>query len=92
MHPALMKKSDARCTLIESFSGEISVIRPGFKKKFGEDLQEAKQFIDNQGWDVSIFILMGSLVLRKMILHDHDSQWLIDRRQRISTPPGIEGI
>lgn len=89
MHPALMK-SNARCTLIESFSGEVLVIRPGFKKKFGEDLLEAKQFIDDQGWDISIFILMGSMVLRKMILPDPDGQSLVDRHQRLSLPTSIE--
>jgi len=66
MHPALLN-GHIRCTLIESFSGEVSVIRPGFKKEFGKGLPEAKKFIVDQGWEISVFIIKGSLILRQMI-------------------------
>jgi len=70
MHPALIR-SHVRCTLIESFSGKVCVIRPGFKKEFDEGLLEAKKFVDDQGWDISIFILKGSLLLKQIIARDH---------------------
>ena len=70
MHPALIR-SPVRCTLIESFSGKVSVVRPGFKKEFGEGLLEAKKFADDQGWDISIFIIKGSLLLKQIITRDH---------------------
>ncbi len=60
-----------RCTLIESFSGEVSVIRPGFRKKFDKGIQEAKKFIDDQGWEISIFIMKGSSMLKQMM----PNQW-----------------
>ena len=69
MHPAL-DNGRVQCTLIESFSGEVSVVRPGFKKKFDKGLPEAKKFIDEQGWDISIFIIKGSLILRQTMTHD----------------------
>ena len=56
-----------QCTLIESFSGEVCVVRPGFKKKFDQGLPEAKKFVDDQGWDISIFIIKGSPILRQMM-------------------------
>jgi hypothetical protein len=56
--------------LIESFSGEVSVVRPGFKKKFDKGLPEAKKFIDDQGWDISIFIIKGSLILKQTMMYD----------------------
>ena len=69
MHPALLN-GHVRCTLIESFSGEVSVVRPGFKKKFDKGLSEAKKFIDDQGWDISIFLIKGSPILREMMPYD----------------------
>jgi hypothetical protein len=69
MHPALLD-GHVQCTLIESFSGELSVVRPGFKKEFGKGLPEAKKFVDDQGWDISIFIIKGSRILRQMMTHD----------------------
>ena len=69
MHPAILN-GHVRCTLIESFSGEVSVVRPGFKKKFDKGLSEAKKFIDDQGWDISICIIKGSLMLRQMMSGD----------------------
>jgi hypothetical protein len=56
--------------LIESFSGEVFVVRPGFKKKFDKGLPEAKKFIDDQGWDISIFIIKGSPMLRQMMIYN----------------------
>jgi len=41
MRQALLN-GHVRCTLIESFSGEVSVIRPGFRKKFDKGLPEAR--------------------------------------------------
>jgi len=69
MDPALLN-GHVRCTLIESFTGEVSVVRPGFKKEFDKGLPEAKKFIDGQGWDISIFIIKGSLILRQMMTDD----------------------
>jgi len=69
MYPALLN-GHVRCTLIESFSGEVSVVRPGFKKKFDQGLPEAKKFIDDQGWDISIFIIKGSLILKQTMTYD----------------------
>jgi len=69
MYPALLN-GHVRCTLIESFSGEVSVVRPGFRKKFDKGLPEAKKFIDDQGWDISIFIIKGSLILRQTMTYD----------------------
>ncbi len=69
MHPALLN-GHVRCTLIESFSGEVSVVRPGFKKKFDKGLPEAKKFIDDQGRDISIFLIKGSPILRQMMPYD----------------------
>jgi len=69
MDPVLLN-GHVRCTLIESFTGEVSVVRPGFKKEFDKGLPEAKKFIDDQGWDISIFIIKGSLILRQMMTDD----------------------
>jgi hypothetical protein len=69
MHQALLD-GHVRCTLIESFSGEASVVRPGFRKKFNKGLLEAKEFIDDQGWDVSIFIIKGSPMLRQTVPYE----------------------
>jgi len=69
MRQALLN-GHVRCTLIESFSGEVSVIRPGFRKKFDKGLPEAKKFIDDHGWNISIFIIKGSPMLRQMIPYD----------------------
>jgi hypothetical protein len=69
MHPAL-HNGHVQCTLIESFTGEVSVVRPGFRKEFDKGLPEAKKFIDDQGWDISIFIIQGSLILRQMRSYD----------------------
>lgn len=69
MHPGL-HNGRVQCTVIESFSGEVSVVRPGFKKKFDKGLPEAKKFIDDQGWDISIFIIKGSLILKQTMTHD----------------------
>ncbi len=60
-----------RCTLIESFSGEVSVVRPGFRKKFEKGIQEAKQFIHDQGWEISIFIMKGSSMPKQIM----PNQW-----------------
>ncbi len=69
MHPALLK-GHVQCTLIESFTGEVSVIRPGFRKKFNRGLPEAKKFINDQGWEITITIIKGSLMLRQRMMHD----------------------
>jgi hypothetical protein len=69
MHPALLN-GHVRCTLIESFSGEVSVVRPGFRKEFDKGLSDAKKFIDDQGWSISIFIIKGSPILRQMMMDD----------------------
>jgi len=69
MHPELLN-GHVRCTLIESFSGEVSVVRPGFRKEFDKGLPEAKKFIDDQGWDISVVIIKGSLILRQMMMYD----------------------
>ena len=69
MHPALLN-GRVQCTLIESFSGEVSVVRPGFRKKFNKGLPEAKKFINDQGWDISIFIMKGSPMLRQMMPYE----------------------
>ncbi len=68
MHQDLLN-GHARCTLIESFSGEVSVVRPGFRKKFNKGLPEAKKFIDDQGWDISISIIKGSSMLREVMMN-----------------------
>jgi hypothetical protein len=69
MHPALLN-GHVQCTLIESFSGEVFVVRPGFRKAFDKGLSDAKKFIDNQGWGISIFIIKGSPILRQMMTDD----------------------
>jgi hypothetical protein len=69
MHPVLLN-GHVRCTLIESFSGAVTVVRPGFKKEFDKGLQEAKKFIDDQGWDISVCIIKGSQILRQMMGYD----------------------
>jgi hypothetical protein len=56
--------------VIESFSGEVSVVRPGFRMVFDKGLPEAKKFIDDQGWDISIFLIKGSPILRQMMPYD----------------------
>ena len=69
MHPALLN-DQVQCTLIESFTGEVSVIRPGFKKEFDKGLPEAKKFIDDQGWEISVLFIQGSLILRQIRAYD----------------------
>jgi hypothetical protein len=54
-----------KCSLIESFKGEVFVIRPGFKKSF-KDIWEAQKFIENSGWEVSIDFIKGSPLARKI--------------------------
>lgn len=69
MHPALVN-GQVQCTLIESFSGEVSVVRPGFKKMFENGLLEAKKFIDEQGWDISILYIKGSQIIKQTMRQD----------------------
>lgn len=55
-----------KCTLIESFPGQVSVIRPGFKKSF-KDIWEAQKFIADQDWEINIDFVKGSPIMRKLI-------------------------
>jgi hypothetical protein len=59
MHPALLN-GHPKCTVIQSFSGEVFILRPGFRKEFGKDLKDAKAFADKQGWEINIEIIKGS--------------------------------
>ena len=54
-----------KCSLIESFRGEVSVIRPGFKKEF-LTIREAQRFIFKQGWEINVEIIKGTAILRQM--------------------------
>lgn len=63
--PALLN-GKPKCTLIESFPGEVFVIRPGFKKDFERDLKKALVFIAEQGWELNIEIIKGSPILRRI--------------------------
>lgn len=65
MHPALLN-GHVRCTLIETFNGDVIVIRPGFKQEFGRDLQAARKFIEDSKWEISVAIIKGSPVQRKI--------------------------
>jgi len=65
MHPALLN-GKPRATLIESFSGEVFVIRPGFKMSF-KNVIEAQRFILKKGWEISIEIIKGSSIQRRMM-------------------------
>lgn len=64
MHPALMN-GHPRVTLIESFSGEVFLIRPGFKKPC-KNLKEAQQFVAENDWEINIEIIKGSPILRRI--------------------------
>ena len=70
MHPAPLN-GHPKCTLIESYGGEVFVVRPGFHRSFGEspsgkNLRDAQKFIDDQGWEINIEIIKGSPILRRM--------------------------
>lgn len=67
MHPELLN-GHPKATIIESFTGDVSVIRPGFQKFFEKNLKEAMKFITEQGWEINIEIIKGSPLTRKMIL------------------------
>jgi hypothetical protein len=64
MHPALLD-GHPKATIIESFLGEVMVIRPGFKISF-QTLREAQRFIFKQGWEVNVEIIKGSAISRGM--------------------------
>lgn len=64
MHPALLN-GHPRATIIESFSGEVSIIKPGFRKPC-ENLKSALEFIKKKGWEVNIEIIKGSPILRRI--------------------------
>lgn len=54
-----------RVTIIESFTGKVVLIRPGFRQEF-DDLPEAQGFIRRAGWEINIEIIKGSPILRRM--------------------------
>lgn len=65
MHPSLLN-GKPRATLIESFNGDVFIIRPGFRKEFGKNLHGAQAFSDEQGWEISIYIIKGSPILHNI--------------------------
>jgi len=64
MHPALLD-GHPRATIIESFLGEVMVIRPGFKMSF-QSLREAQRFIFKKGWEINVEIIKGSAISRRI--------------------------
>ncbi len=54
-----------KCTVIESFYGEVAVIRPGSRFEF-ETLKEAKGFVEAMGWEINVDFIKGSPILRRM--------------------------
>jgi hypothetical protein len=60
-----LRNGHPKCSLIESFRGEVSVVRPGFKQSF-DTIREAQRFIFKQGWEVNVEIIKGSAISRGM--------------------------
>ncbi len=64
MHPALLN-GHPHCTLIESFYGKVSIVRPGFRQEF-ETIKDAQTFIAENKWEISVEIIKGSPVIRSL--------------------------
>jgi hypothetical protein len=64
MYPELLN-GHPKCTVIQSFDGRVSVIRPGVKHHC-ENLNDAKELIQKQGWEINIAFIKGSPILRSL--------------------------
>ena len=64
MHPALLN-GHPRVTIIESFMGNVYLVKPGEKIPFST-LREAQEFAISKGWEINISIIMGSSITREI--------------------------
>lgn len=51
------------CTVVQSFYGQVTVIKPGFRREFAS-LLDAGKFIEEQGWKINITHIKGSPMLK----------------------------
>jgi hypothetical protein len=54
-----------KCTLIEAFDGKVFILAKQFRREF-INLTEAKNFVNEQGWEVNVGIIHGSPILRRI--------------------------
>lgn len=58
-----------KVTIIESFNGEVSLVRPGQKIEF-KTLREATAYVADQGWEINVEIIMGTNIKREIRSHE----------------------
>ncbi len=73
MHPSLLN-GHKRATIIESFNGEVFVLSGGFKKRCS-DLQEAQDFIYQNGWQMNVEMIHGWPNFQSIIAKTEEKSW-----------------